>query len=73
LHVFKRQAGPVIRATVLSIGNGDTIRVQQGQKRLMIVGKAYPAQQGLQPGDELENMLGRRQIKLIPLGGAEEE
>lgn len=29
-------AGPEVRATVLSIGDGDTIRVQQGQQRLMI-------------------------------------
>ena len=29
-------AGPEVRATVLSIGDGDTIRVQQGQQRLTI-------------------------------------
>ena len=29
-------AGPEIRATVLSIGDGDTIRVQQGQQRITI-------------------------------------
>jgi endonuclease YncB( thermonuclease family) len=34
--VLKCQAGPAIRATVLSIGDGDTIRVQQGQQRLTI-------------------------------------
>jgi len=31
------------------------------------------AQLGLQPGDEFEIRLGRKQIKLIPLGAAEEE
>ena len=29
-------AGPEVRATMLSIGDGDTIRVQQGQRRLTI-------------------------------------
>jgi endonuclease YncB( thermonuclease family) len=29
-------AGPEVRATVLSIGDGDTIRVQQGQQRITI-------------------------------------
>jgi hypothetical protein len=37
----------------------------------LLVGKAYTAQLGLQPGDEFEIKLGRKQIKLIPLGGAE--
>ena len=39
----------------------------------LLVGKAYTAQLGLQPGDEFEIKLGRRQIKLIPIGGADEE
>jgi hypothetical protein len=34
----------------------------------LMVGKAYTAQLGLQPGDEFEIKLGRKQIKLIPLG-----
>jgi len=38
----------------------------------LLVGKAYTAQLGLQPGDEFEIKLGRKQIKLIPLGAAEE-
>jgi hypothetical protein len=37
------------------------------------VGKAYIAQLGLAPGDELEIKLGRKQIKLIPAGGSDEE
>jgi hypothetical protein len=41
--------------------------------RNLLVGKAYTAQLGLQPGDEFEFKLGRKQIKLIPLGAAEEE
>jgi hypothetical protein len=39
----------------------------------LMVGKAYTAQLGLEPGDEFEIKLGRKQIKLIPLGAAEEE
>jgi hypothetical protein len=39
----------------------------------LMVGKAYTAQLGLQPGDEFEIKLGRKQIKLIPLGAAEKE
>ncbi len=39
----------------------------------LLVGKAYTAQLGLQPGDEFEIKLGRKQNTLIPLGAAEEE
>jgi hypothetical protein len=39
----------------------------------LLVGKAYTAQLGLEPGDEFEIKLGRKQIKLIPLGATEEE
>jgi len=39
----------------------------------LLVGKAYTAQLGLKPGDEFEIKLGRKQIKLIPLGAAAEE
>jgi len=38
----------------------------------LLVGKAYTALLGLEPGDEFEIKLGRKQIKLIP-SGAEEE
>ena len=39
----------------------------------LLVGKAYTAIQGLEPGDEFEIKLGRKQIKLLPLGTADEE
>ena len=39
----------------------------------LMVGKAYTAMLDLQPGDEFEIKLGRKQIKLIPLGSTEEE
>jgi hypothetical protein len=39
----------------------------------LLVGKAYTAQLGLEPGDEFEIKLGRKQIKLVPLGSSEED
>jgi hypothetical protein len=39
----------------------------------LLVGKAYTAQLGLEPGDAFEIKLGRKQIKLVPVGGTEEE
>lgn len=39
----------------------------------LLVGKAYTAVLDLKPGDEFEIKLGRKQIKLIPLGSPEEE
>ena len=39
----------------------------------LMVGKAYTAQLGLEPGDEFEIKLGRKQIRLVPFGAADEE
>ena len=39
----------------------------------LMVGKAYTAQLDLKPGDEFEIKLGKKQIRLIPVGGVEEE
>jgi hypothetical protein len=39
----------------------------------LLVGKAYTAVLDLQPGDEFEIKLGRKQIKLIPLGSTDDE
>jgi hypothetical protein len=39
----------------------------------LLVGKTYTAVLDLLPGDEFEIKLGRKQIKLIPLGSPEEE
>ena len=44
----------------------------QGNGNLLI-GKAYTAQLDLQPGDEFEIKLGKKQIRLVPVGGAEDE
>jgi hypothetical protein len=39
----------------------------------LLVGKAYTAQLGLEPGDEFEIKLGRKQIRLVPLGSSDTE
>ena len=39
----------------------------------LMVGKAYTAQLGLQPGDEFEIKLGRKQIQLVPSGSAADD
>ena len=39
----------------------------------LMVGNAYTAQLGLEPGDEFEIKLGRKQIRLVPLGATDEE
>ena len=39
----------------------------------LLVGKAYTAQLGLEPGDEFEIKLGKKQIRLVPVGGTDEE
>jgi hypothetical protein len=44
----------------------------QGNGNLLI-GKAYTALLDLKPGDEFEIKLGRKQIRLIPAGGSDEE
>ena len=39
----------------------------------LLVGKAYTAMLDLEPGDEFEIKLGKKAIRLIPVGGSEEE
>jgi len=39
----------------------------------MTVGKAYTAMLDLKPGDEFEIKLGRKQVRLIPVGSTDEE
>ena len=48
-----------------------TATVQGNGNRL--VGKAYTAMLGLEPGAEFEIKLGKKAIRLIPVGGSEEE
>jgi hypothetical protein len=39
----------------------------------LLVGKAYTALLDLNPGDEFEIKLGRKQIRLVPAGASEED
>ena len=39
----------------------------------LLVGKAYTAILGLEPGAEFEIKLGKKAIRLIPVGGSEED
>ncbi|RNC87601.1 MAG: AbrB family transcriptional regulator [Synechococcus sp. YX04-3] len=39
----------------------------------LLVDKAYTAMLGLEPGAEFEIKLGKKAIRLIPVGGSEEE
>jgi bifunctional DNA-binding transcriptional regulator/antitoxin component of YhaV-PrlF toxin-antitoxin module len=39
----------------------------------LMIGKAYTDQLGLEPGDQFEIKLGRRQITLAPIGGPAED
>lgn len=39
----------------------------------LLVGKAYTAMLDLNVGDEFEIKLGRKQIRLVPVGGSDEE
>ena len=48
------------------------IATVQGNGNLL-VGKAYTAMLDLNPGDEFEIKLGKKGIRLIPVGGSEEE
>jgi hypothetical protein len=39
----------------------------------LLVGKAYTTMLELQPGNEFEIKLGRKQIRLMPVGGSNDE
>ncbi len=47
------------------------IATVQGNGNLL-VGKAYTALLDLKPGDEFELKIGRKQIRLVPVGGEDE-
>ncbi|MCT0211885.1 MAG: AbrB family transcriptional regulator [Cyanobium sp.] len=69
----------VLEAKGVSLGEGDRKSKGPGGRSLsyqtkvqfngnLMIGKAYTAILDLQPGDEFEIKLGRKQIRLIPLG-----
>ncbi|MBM5822608.1 MAG: AbrB family transcriptional regulator [Cyanobacteria bacterium K_Offshore_surface_m2_011] len=39
----------------------------------LLVGKAYTAMLSLEPGDEFEIKLGRKAIRLVPVGGSDDD
>ncbi|UPM51008.1 MULTISPECIES: AbrB family transcriptional regulator [unclassified Synechococcus] len=74
----------LLEAKGLSIGGGSGGGTGKGGRKLsyvatvqgngnLLVGKAYTALLGLEPGDEFEIKLGRKQIKLSPAGAEAEE
>jgi len=74
----------LLEAKGISVGNGtgegkgkagrslSYVATVQGNGNLL-VGKAYTGFLDLKPGDEFEIKLGRKQIRLVPVGGADEE
>ncbi|MCP9891756.1 AbrB family transcriptional regulator [Cyanobium sp. Aljojuca 7D2] len=74
----------LLEAKGLSFGDGAGKGRGKGGRKLsyntrvqfngnLLIGKAYTALLDLNPGDEFEIKLGRKQIKLIPAGSADEE
>ncbi len=73
----------LLEAKGLSLGNDGVGRGKGGRKLSytatvqgngnLLIGKAYTAMLDLKPGDEFEIKLGRKQVRLIPVGGVDEE
>ena len=74
----------LLEAKGVSLGEGGGKGASKGGRKLsyvatvqgngnLLVGKAYTAMLDLQPGDEFEIKLGRKQIRLIPAGSSEED
>jgi hypothetical protein len=70
----------LLEAKGVSLGNGAGSPVSKGGRKLsfvatvqgngnLLVGKAYTGLLDLKPGDEFELKLGRKQIRLVPVGG----
>jgi hypothetical protein len=74
----------LLEAKGVSLGEGGGKGVGKAGRKLsyvatvqgngnLLVGKAYTALLELKPGDEFEIKLGRKQIRLIPAGSADDE
>ena len=68
----------------VSLSTGGSAGIGKGGRKLsyiatvqgngnLLVGKAYTAMLDLNPGDEFEIKLGKKAIRLIPVGGSEED
>ena len=74
---------PLLGAKGLSLSSDGVGRGKAGRKLSyvataqskgnLLVGKANTALLGLKPGDKFEIKLGRKQVRLIPVGGVDEE
>jgi hypothetical protein len=74
----------LLEAKGVNLGDGGGKSVGKGGRKLsytatvqgngnLLVGKAYTAMLDLQPGDDFEIKLGRKQIRLLPAGSDDEE
>ena len=74
----------LLNAKGIDLGNSGGKGVGKGGRKLsytakvqfngnLLVGKTYTAMLDLKPGDEFEIKLGRKSIRLIPMGGSDEE
>ena len=74
----------LLNAKGIDLGNSGGKGVGKGGRKLsytakvqfngnLLVGNAYTAMLDLKPGDEFEIKLGRKSIRLIPMGGSDEE
>lgn len=73
----------LLEAKGLSFATGGTAGIGKGGRKLsykavvqgngnLLVGKAYTTMLELNPGDEFEIKLGKKAIRLVPVGGEEE-
>ena len=74
----------LLNAKGIDLGSGSSNGVGKGGRKLsytakvqfngnLMVGKAYTAMLDLKPGDDFEIKLGRKSIRLTPVGGSEDE
>lgn len=74
----------LLEAKGIVLSTGATAGIGKGGRKLsykavvqgngnLLVGKAYTAMLDLNPGDEFEIKLGKKAIRLVPVGGSDEE
>ena len=74
----------LLDAKGVKLGIGDTAGIGKGGRKLsytatvqgngnLLIGKAYTAMLDLKTGDEFEIKLGRKQIRLVPAGGTDDD
>ena len=74
----------LLEAKGVRLSNGGGSAIGKGGRKLsykavvqgngnLLIGKAYTALLDLESGDEFEIKLGKKQIRLVPVGGSDEE